>query len=54
MTDHASSFEEEMVVYMQSKGKSKMVETRFKPALNKRAEDVYSWVNVIVKKGLVL
>ena len=50
MTDHASSFEEEMVVYMQSKEKSKMVETRFKPALNKRAEDIYSWVNVIVKK----
>ena len=27
----------------------KMIETHFKPALNKRAEDIYSWVNVIVK-----
>jgi len=50
MTDYASSFEEEMVVYMQSNEKSKMVETHFKPSLNKRAEDIYSWVNVIVKK----
>ena len=50
MTDHASSFEEEMVLYMQSKSKSKMIETHFQPALNKRAEDIYSWVNMIVKK----
>ena len=50
MTDHASSFEEEMVLYMQSKSKSKMIETHFQPALNKRAEDIYSWVNLIVKK----
>ena len=27
-----------------------MIETLFQPALNKRAEDIYSWVNVIVKK----
>jgi len=29
MTDHASSFEEDMLVYMESKKKGKMIETHF-------------------------
>ena len=50
MTDHESTYEQEMENFMKSKHMGKKITTHFEPALNKRAEDIYSWVNLIVKK----
>ena len=51
MVDHATSFEKlgNGRIYV-VKRKGKKINIHFQPALNKRAGDIYGWINVIVKK----